>query len=134
MIFKPSEKERALIFLDKLFEKKRSIKIEHITESKTLSQNAYLWLIFTHMAFETGNTKDDIYQYYLEKFPYFKEIDLNGEINQVRISLSKFNLDQCSKFIENVTVDARQEGFDIPDPEDKKTVEMYNYYKQRGLI
>lgn len=134
MIFKPSEKERALIFLNKLFEKKRSIKIEHITESKTLSQNAYLWLVFTHMAFETGNTKDDIYQYYLEKFPYFKEIDLNGEINQVRISLSKFNLDQCSKFIENVTVDARQEGFDIPDPEDKKTVEMYNYYKQKGLI
>ena len=134
MIFKPSDKERALVYLDRLFEKKRHVKIQHITESKTLSQNAYLWLVFTHIGFETGNTKDDIYQYYLDKFPYFKEIDLNGEINQVKISLSKFNMDQCKNFIDNVTIDARQEGFDVPDPEDKKTVEIYNYYKQKGLM
>jgi hypothetical protein len=134
MIFKPSEKERALLFLDKMFEKKRHVKIEHITESKTLSQNAYLWLIFTHIAFETGNDKDDIYQYYLNKFPYFKEININGEINQVKITLSKFDLMQYKSFIDNITIDARSEGFDIPDPEDLKAVNMYNYYKQNGLI
>jgi len=134
MIFKPSEKERALLFLDNLFKKNRHVKIEHISESKTLSQNAYLWLVFTHIGFETGNTKDDIYHYYLDKFPYFKEIDINGEINQVKISLSQFTLDQCKTFIDSVTIDARQEGFDVPDPEDKKTLEMYNYYKQKGLM
>lgn len=134
MIFKPHEEKRAHLFLIKIFEKKRSVKIDHITESKTLSQNAYCWLVFTHIGQETGNTKDDIYRYYLDKFPYFKEIDINGEISQIQISLSKFNKDQCSSFIDNFVIDARQEGFDVPDPETKKAVEMYNYYKQKGLI
>lgn len=134
MIFKSHEKERALIFLGKTFEKKRSVKIEHVTVSKTLSQNAYCWLVFTHIAAETGNTKDDIYKYYLDRFPYFKEIEIHGEISQVQISLSKFTKEQAIDFINNFTVDARQEGFDVPDPEDKKAIDMYNYYKERGMI
>lgn len=134
MIFKPSEKERALLFLDKMINRKKPFKIDPITESKTLSQNAYLWLIFTHIAFETGNTKDDIYDYYLKKFPYFKNIEINGEIHQIQITLSQFDLMQTKSFIDNIAIDARQEGFDIPDPEDQKAVNMYNYYKQIGLI
>jgi len=134
MIFKPSDKQRALLFLDKMIERRKPFKIEPITETKTLSQNSYLWLVFTHIAFETGNTKEDIYQYYLKKFPTFKEIEINGEIHQVQITLSKFDLMQCKVFIDNVTIDARQEGFDVPDPEDKKAVEMYNYYKQIGQL
>jgi len=134
MIFKPTDKDRAILFLTKLFEKKRHVKIEHITESKTLSQNSYIWLVFTHIGFETGNSKDDIYQYYLSKFPYHKEIDINGTIEIVLITLSKFNKDQMSSFIDNIVIDARQEGFDVPDPEDLRAVEMFNYYKQKGLI
>lgn len=134
MIFKPSDQERAIIYLKRLFEKKRHVKIEHITESKTISQNAYLWLVFTHIAFETGNDKNDIYYYYLDKYAPSKEIDLNGEINLVKISLSKMNKEQCSVFIEFIVTDARVEGFDIPDPGDKKTLEMYQYYKERGLL
>jgi hypothetical protein len=134
MVFKPSDKERAITYLNNLLERKRWVKIEHITESKTLSQNAYLWLVFTHIAFETGNSKEDIYQYYLSKFPVKKEIDLNGVINLIPVTLSGFTKEQATNFIENVTSDARIEGFDIPNPEDKKAVEMYQYYKTKGLI
>jgi len=134
MIFKPSEIKRALIYLYKCFEKKRSVKIDIITVSKTLSQNSYLWLIFTHVAFETGNDKKDIYKLYLDKYPYFKEIEINGVTHNIQITLSGFNLMQCKDFIDKVTIDLRQEGFDVPDPEDLKTLDMYNYYKQNGLI
>lgn len=134
MIFKPSEIKRALVFLDKMIARKKPFKIEPITETKTLSQVRYCWLVFTHIAFETGNSKEDIYQYYLNMFPVFKEIDVNGVLHQIQITLSQFDLMQCKVFIDNFTIDARQEGFDVPDPEDKKTVDMYNYYKQSGLI
>lgn len=134
MIFKPTDRERALVFLDKQFERKKHVKIELVTESRTLSQNAYCWLCFTHIAFETGNDKNDIYYYYLDKFPKHKEVIINGEIHLVRISLSSFTKEQTSQFIEEFTADARCEGYDVPEPEEQKTLEMLNYYKQKGMI
>lgn len=134
MTFNHTQRERMIIFLDKLIERKKIIKIEPITESKTLSQNNYIWLVFTHIANETGNTKEDIYQYYLKKYPIRKEIEINGLIDSIQVSLSKFTKEQTKVFIDQITTDARMEGFDIPDPEDLKINEMYNYYKEKGLI
>lgn len=134
MIFTPSHRDRAITFMDKLFENNKHVKIEHVPETKSLSQNGYLWLVFTHIAFETGATKDDMYYYYLNKFPKFKEINHLGKIVLVRISLSAFSKEQTSAFIDEVTTDARLEGFDIPDPEDKNTLIMYNFYRSKGLL
>lgn len=104
--------------------------------SKTISQNAYIWLVFTHIAFETGNNKDDIYGYYLDKFPTFKDIDLYGDSRAIKISMSNpdFNKEKMSAFIDKVVIDARQEGFDVPDPDDLKCKQMYDYYRNLGLI
>jgi hypothetical protein len=134
MIFLPSERDRAILYLDKLFERRKHVKIDPITESKTLSQNSYLWLVFTHVAFETGSNKDDMYLYWLNKFPKYKEITFQGEVCLVSISLSSFTKEQTSVFIDEVVTDARQEGFQVPDPEDKKALEMFQYYKNLGLI
>lgn len=134
MIFKPSDRERAIKFIDNIFSKKKWIKIEHVAEARTLSQNSYLWLIFTHLGFETGSDKNDMYHYYLDKFPKFKEVEHLGETKLIRITLSGFSKDQNRVFIDEVATDARIEGFDVPDPEDKKALEMMNYYRQLGLI
>ena len=134
MIYRPTQLEQALIFLKKQFEKKKWVKIEAITEKKTLSQNNYIWLVFTVIAQDTGNQPKDIYQYYLEKFPTYREIDINGEKHNIVISLSGFTKEQTSVFIDCIVTDARQEGIEIPDPEDFKTKQMYEYYKERGLL
>ena len=57
-----------------------------------------------------------------------------GEIVQVSVTLSEWNKEQTKQFIDEVCIDARQEGFDIPDPEDLKTLVMYNEYKSKGQI
>lgn len=134
MIYKPSQEDQAIIFLKRCFEKKRYVKIEYIPEKKTISQNNYIWLVFTVIAEDTGNIAQDIYEYYLEKFPTYKEIDILGEIKSVRITLSQFSKEQTSIFIDRFTTDARVEGFVIPDPEDKAVLEQYQYYQQRGLL
>lgn len=134
MIFKPSHQPEAVEYLCGLFEKQKTVKIDPVTESKTLSQVRYCWLCFTHIAYETGNTKEDIYAYFLNKFPTIKEISINGNLTSVMISLSQFTENQCSYFIDRFVIDARQEGFDLPDPEDRKAVQMYNYYKNLGTI
>jgi hypothetical protein len=134
MIFYPFEYERASTYLKKLFDRKRTVRIEYLTESKTISQNNYAWLIFTHVANETGNTKKDIYQLCLSRFPFHKEIEINGELHAIPITLSGMSRDQMREFIDQFTMFFRTEGFSIPEPEDKRTKEMYDYYKQRGLM
>lgn len=134
MIYKPSNSKEAHIFLDKCFERKRWLKIEPIPEAKTMNQLRYVWLVLTIIADDTGNIPQDIYEYYLDKFPTFKEIVIRGETNRIQISMSQFSIEQMSVFIDRVVIDGRQEGHVIPDPKDKKALEAYNYYKQKGLI
>jgi hypothetical protein len=90
--------------------------------------------VFTHVGFETGNTKDDVYKFCLAKFPKFKEVTINGVIELVQITLSDMDKDQNRQFIDEFTVYFRSEGFDVPSPEDKRAVDMYNFYKEQGLI
>jgi hypothetical protein len=134
MIFKPSDRDRAIKFIDALFLKSKHIKIEHVPEAKTLSQNSYLWLVFTHIGFETGANKDDMHDYYLNKFPRFKEVEHLGQLVHVRITLRSFTKEQMMSFIDEVVTDARMEGFDVPNCEDKKCLDMIDYYRQKGLI
>lgn len=134
MIFNSTERDRAILFIDSLFSKKKTIKIDYVKQAKTLSQNAYIWLVFTHIGYETGASKDDMYSYYLSKFPKYKEIEHLGETCLINITLSSFTKEQTTQFIDEICTDARIEGFDIPDPEDRKALEMLNYYRQKGLL
>ena len=121
-------------YLDALIDKKRHIKIEHIPEARTISQNAYLWLVFTHIAFETGASKEEMYCYYLNKFPKYKEVEHLGEVGLIPITLSLFTKEQNKQFIDEVVTDARQEGFDVPDCEEKKALDMMDYYRKLGVL
>lgn len=134
MIFHPSDRNRLNLYVTNQFDRGKTLKVEIVTTSKTLSQNAYCWLVFTHIGQETGNTKEDVYQFCLKQFPVFKEIELNGIIDVIPVTLSKMDKDQVSHFIDEFVTFFRSEGYDVPDPEDSKSVEMYNYYKQKGLI
>ena len=134
MIFKPSERDQAIAYLDGIFKAKRFAKIERVTESKSLSQNNYCWLCFTHIAFCTGNDKDDIYHFCLDKFALRHEVKINGTSENIIVSLSKMDKDQCRIFIDKFIIFFAQEGIALPNPEDKKVVEMYNWYKERGMI
>lgn len=137
MIFKPGVKgefDRAVLYLTRLFEKRRRVKIETVTETRTLSQNSYIWTVFTHLAMETGSDKQSYYDYYLKKFPVFGELVIYGEIYTMEITMSHFSKEQMSYWINEIAVDARQEGFDIPEPETHKALEMYQEYKNLGMI
>lgn len=134
MIFHPSEIDRLTIYVTKQFERKKSLKVEPVTQSKTISQNAYCWLVFTYIGQETGYTKDEVYEFCLAKFPHHKEIEIGGEIKLIPIRLSGMDKEQTSSFIDEFTTFFRTEGYLVPDPEDKKTLEMINYYKERGIL
>jgi serine/threonine protein kinase len=134
MIYNKNQFDSAILFIKKQFERNKSIKIEAVCEAKTLSQVRYTWLIFTILAQETGNNKEDIYQYFLTRFPTYSEIELFGAKQLIPISMSKFTDKQMSHFIDKIVTDARQEGYIIPEPDNKDALAAYNYYHEKGII
>ena len=135
MIYKPSQREQAIIFIDKQFERKKSIRIDRVTESATLNQNNYIWLIFTCVAMDTDNTKDDVYKHCSKLFAPKKEITINGVTDMVEISLSEMkDIKQKSVFIDKVLHHWRSEGYILPDPATLDATNMFNEYKQKGWM
>ena len=134
MTFTPTKYNECKKYVLELMAKNKVIEVKPTREKKTLSQNNYIWLVFTHIGYETGNTKDDMYKYFLDKFPFFKTIYVGGTEANIQLTLSAFSKEQTSFFIESLTADARIEGFDVPDPEDKKAADMYNYYRELGYL
>jgi len=105
-----------------------------IRRKRSLESNAYLWLILTIGQEETGNTKDDLYVYMLDKYPTMKEITINDKIYLIPISSSAFNSLQMSHFIENVRGELASIGVQTPDADSDKCMDIYNHYRERGLI
>lgn len=135
MIFKPSELDRAILFLKGLFDKRKHVKIEYIPQTKSIEQNRYIWLVFTIIAEETGSDKNYMYHLFMKRFPVFMELKNEfGEMELCPITMSLWSKLQMSDFIDKVVTEARTNGFEIPDPEDKKALEMYDYYRQKGVL
>ena len=80
------------------------------------------------------DNKNSIYKFLNNLFPKFQNIEIRGETINVQVSMSHFSKSQLSTFIDECVTWARQEGFDVPDPEDLKALQMYNFYKMKGLI
>lgn len=133
-IYNPTQRFEAKEYLLTLFDSGKRVEIKPAPEKKSLSQNSYIWLVFTHIAYETGNDKNDIYYYFLDRFPKYKEITINGQIEHVSISLSSFTKEQTRAFIDEVVIYANTEGFNVPNPEDIKIMQMYEFYRNKGLI
>ena len=135
MTFTPSHIERAVIYLRKLTESGRAVKIEPVVEAKSLNQLRYLWLVFTHAAFESGSDKNYLYHLFLKRFPTLHEgKNLKGETELVPVTMSQFSKEEMTVFIDNVTMTLRSEGFEVLDPEDKRILDLYNFYQSKGLI
>jgi len=109
-----------------------------IQRKRSLDSNAWMWVIFTHVEQETGNEKYDLYLWMLDRYPTFREVTYRkGDkiiTKMVAISSSFFNQQEMCKFISNSSRFFRTEGFEIPKPNSKKALEMFEYYQNRGVL
>jgi hypothetical protein len=98
---------------------------------RTISQNGLYWLWLTCISHETGNDKDDLHEYFKLKFIAPEHITLFGEV-QERRSTTGFNTVQFKYLLDCVQVFASTElAITLPDPEDKRWEEFYDYYKDK---
>jgi len=101
---------------------------EKVKQIRSLDQNSLLWLWMAALEkdSETGYTKDDFYQMFLEKFAPRKEV-MN---EMIIISSSNMNKSQMSKFLDDIQRFSLTDiGFSLPDPKDQHFAQFKEYYK-----
>ena len=105
------------------------ITIARKKEPRSVEQNALMWLWFTCMEQETGTPKQDIHDYYCQKFLQ-RDIQWNGRVERITEGTSKQTKERMTVFLNQVQADAAVEfGITLPSPEDKYWEDFYNEYK-----
>lgn len=113
MLFKSSEAEKAHQYLDVLFGKEKSVRIDTVKERRSLSQNRYAHgIVFSVFAIELGWTLDEAKQYFKKKFlTYYK-----GKEAFVK-ETKNLNTKEMEDFLECCRVHASKDhGCYIPKP------------------
>jgi hypothetical protein len=98
---------------------------------RTISQNGLYWLWLTCISHETGNDKDDLHEYFKEKYitPVTKYV-FNEPV--YIMSTADLNTVQFKYLLDSVQYFASTElQIILPDPEDKRWEEFYDYYKDK---
>lgn len=85
-------------------------------ENRTLNQNDLLWAINTLIANELGWEKDDLHEFFKEKFSPKKKITVKGVETIIPKGTSQFTKEEFSEYIERIKRFAAIElGIVIPD-------------------
>lgn len=106
------------------------ITIKRFVKKRTTDQNSLLWLWLTCIERETGNDKNDLYDYYCTKF-LRKTVEINGEVKTVITGSSKLNTIGMKDFLDKIQVEASTIlGITLPNPDDLQWGSFEETYKR----
>lgn len=99
---------------------------------RTLAQNRLMWMWFACIECETGQTANDIHDYYCEKYLRHEVTNpATGEIMSVAGHTSCLSVEQFTRFLNDVQADAATElGITLPTPDEEGWEEFEDEYKK----
>lgn len=103
------------------------LEIKRPKVNRSLNQNRLLWMWLTCLEVdsETGYTKDEFYQYFLEKFAMRMVV----KDESILITSSQMNTAQMTDFLERIRLFCYHEfQISLPLPDDKNFEEFYKRY------
>ena len=89
------------------------IDIEKKKNKRSLSQNAYYWIYLGVIENETGNTADDLHEYFKRKFLRPQEKTILGVEMKLPASTTNLSKHDFSEYLDHI---AAITGVPIPDP------------------
>lgn len=105
--------------------------LRNVCNKRSIDQNALMWLWFTCIADEFGESKERVHNYYCNKF--LTSIDsFNGVQFYKAQRTSDLNQEQMRFFLEKVQADAASElGITLPSRDDEAWEYFYNVYSTK---
>jgi len=99
--------------------KKYRLTIEPYRRKRTTSQNSLYWSWMTLIADETGNDKDDIHEFLLNKFCPTKVVMVGGEEQEIT-STKYLDTKQMSAYMDRIPPWAGEFNISLPLPENQE--------------
>ena len=91
--------------------------VKRKTKRRTLRQNSLYWLYITALADWTGNDKDDLHEYFADKFLPHVDAEVFDKMVTKRISTTELDTAGFSQYIERMLIEAAHQGYPMPSPE-----------------
>lgn len=131
----PKDREVIKSVIDKLPEGKRyDVSVKLHRERRTLDQNRLYFLWLACISDETGQSKDDLHDYFKQAYLGFsrRSVIVGSVEQQVYVSptTTALNTKQFTDYLNQIQVFANAElGILLPNPTDIEFEQFYNKYK-----
>ena len=130
MIFDKNKKIEAIEYIDSLFAQDKRVTIVITKEKRTLDQNRLYWLWLTCIAQNTGNDKDNLHEFFILKYLQPELIQVFEKLIYKRLSTTLLDTRRFTEYLNKIQLFANTElAIELPNPEDLKFAEFYEYYK-----
>lgn len=107
-----------------------TLSAKRVTQKRSINQNNLMWMWIACVSMETGQDKNDIYDYYRQKF-LSRTIEINGKTAVVTSGTSALDTVAMTHFLNQMQADVSVEfGIKLPTPQDLYWEEFQNYYKR----
>ncbi len=107
------------------------VKITCKRGKRSIDQNSYYWLILNALEQETGNSKEDLHDYFRTEYLGIELCNVLGRDYERIRSTTVLDTAQFTQYIEKISVFASSElGFAIPDPKDLEFERFKDYYSK----
>lgn len=132
-VTKPQDKRAVMAYLDRLPEGKTyNVTIVRHRERRTMDQNRLLWLWVNCISDETGQDKDDLHEYFKQKFLGVDTKTLWGVQVCKPVSTASLDTLQFTQYLERIRAFAAAElGIELPDPQDQYWDQFEQQYKDK---
>jgi hypothetical protein len=112
---------------------KKSYTVE-VTEKRvrrSIPQNSLMWLWLTCIEHETGTDRNDLHDYFKERYILPTEVNIFGE-KRLKYTTTDKDTKQFKEYLDKIQCFASAElSITLPNPEDKQWEEFYNYYSDK---
>ena len=107
------------------------LSVKKKTDSRSLSQNRLMWMWIACIAEQTGNTQEDVHDYYCDKF-LARKIKVGEDERTMGGRTSALDTAGFASFLNNIQADAASVlGIRLPTPEDLAFDDFLQAYKDR---
>lgn len=123
------DREMVISFIRRLDIKKLyTVEVIEKKSTRSISQNNLYWLWLTCIEFETGTERNDLHDYFKDKFLIPEDIKVFGESRQRRTT-TNMNTTQFKYYLDRIQIFANTDlSISLPDPESQYWDEFYKFY------
>lgn len=124
------DRDMVIAYLVRLDISKKLYTVEVLEKksNRTISQNSLYWLWLTCIEHETGTGRDELHEFFKQKFLLPDEINVFG-ITILRWTTTDKNTLQFKNYLDKIQIFANAElSIMLPNPEDQHWDEFYYYY------